>query len=302
MNHPQQRLQRHLYCKRQLYLSPPPKLHVMRATLNPTFQREVRRRTQGVLALSVVENMVWTYSWGCHRLPQHTATRPRWNGEGSDEEEEDSHTENDTPRCLPWNDAYDRQISWVAEPVLERIPVHDKSDNDEADDTDEPRGHPSAPQPSDDDESSLVSGVGGLISQSSSGSQHQTGFGHHHRDYPCTNASTASGTGMPKLVPIKNVKYVASYNWVNTENLTIVVPGSPAQWTVQAVPFTLQPDNGTSIIDQNGARSPEHPMLPLFTAADTIHGKEAPVDWPNVDMITDRNGLHCCTMPGFQLK
>jgi hypothetical protein len=32
-------------------------------------------------------------------------------------------------------------------------------------------------------------------------------------------------------------------------------------------------------------------MLPLFTAADAIHGKGAPVDWPNVDMITDRNGL-----------
>ncbi|KAH9971999.1 hypothetical protein BGW80DRAFT_1317515 [Lactifluus volemus] len=95
----------------------------------------------------------------------------------------------------------------------------------------------------------------------------------------------------PTAIPIKNVKYVASYNWVNTENPTIVVPGSPAQWTVQALPFTLQPDNGTSIIDQNGARSPEHPMLPLFTAADAIHGKEAPVDWPNVDMITDRNGL-----------
>jgi hypothetical protein len=32
-------------------------------------------------------------------------------------------------------------------------------------------------------------------------------------------------------------------------------------------------------------------MLPLFTAADAIHGKNAPVDWPNVDVITDRNGL-----------
>ena len=32
-------------------------------------------------------------------------------------------------------------------------------------------------------------------------------------------------------------------------------------------------------------------MLPLFTAADVIHGKKAPVDWPTVDIITDRNGL-----------
>jgi hypothetical protein len=29
----------------------------------------------------------------------------------------------------------------------------------------------------------------------------------------------------PKRVPIENVKYVASYNWVNTENPTIAVPG-----------------------------------------------------------------------------
>ncbi|KAH9952246.1 hypothetical protein BGW80DRAFT_1470979 [Lactifluus volemus] len=76
---------------------------------------------------------------------------------GPNEEEEDSHTENDTPRRPPWNDAYDRQISWVAEPVPEWIPVHDGSDYDEADDTDEPRGHPSAPQPSEIETSPEVS-------------------------------------------------------------------------------------------------------------------------------------------------
>ena len=34
-------------------------------------------------------------------------------------------------------------------------------------------------------------------------------------------------------------------------------------------------------------------MLPLFAAADEIHGHKAaaPVDWPKVDVITDRNGL-----------
>jgi len=32
-------------------------------------------------------------------------------------------------------------------------------------------------------------------------------------------------------------------------------------------------------------------MLPLFAAADAIHDKEAPVDWPAVDVITNRNGL-----------
>jgi len=34
-------------------------------------------------------------------------------------------------------------------------------------------------------------------------------------------------------------------------------------------------------------------MLPLFAAADAIHDQEAaaPVDWPTVDFITDRNDL-----------
>jgi hypothetical protein len=67
--------------------------------------------------------------------------------------------------------------------------------------------------------------------------------------------------------------------------------GSPALWTGHDLPFRLQPDKDANFVDQNGARSPEFPMLPLFTAADAIHGKDAPVDWPNVDVITDRNGL-----------
>jgi hypothetical protein len=59
------------------------------------------------------------------------------------------------------------------------------------------------------------------------------------------------------------------------------------------IPFTLQPDDGTVYVDQNSAQLSQYPMLPLFAAADAIHGQEAasPVDWPTVDVITDRNGL-----------
>ena len=117
----------------------------------------------------------------------------------------------------------------------------------------------------------------------------------------------------PEESPIKNVKYVASYNWIDKEKPTIAVPGatyifspshqsisdiktvcsgSPSIWTGRAVPFTLRPDDDTVFVDQNGARLAEYPMLPLFVAADEIHGqKAAPVDWPKVDVITDRNGL-----------
>jgi len=96
----------------------------------------------------------------------------------------------------------------------------------------------------------------------------------------------------PEHIPIENTRYVASYNWVAKEEPTIVVPGSPALWTGQDLPFTLQPDDGSNFVDQNTARMSRYPLLPLFAAADAIHDKKAPpVDWPAVDVVTDRNGL-----------
>jgi len=95
----------------------------------------------------------------------------------------------------------------------------------------------------------------------------------------------------PEHIPIENTRYVASYNWVDREEPTIVVPGSPAHWTGRDLPFTLDPDEGFHFVDQSGARISRYPMLPLFVAADAIHDKKAPVDWAAVDVITDRNGL-----------
>ncbi|KAI9443010.1 hypothetical protein H4582DRAFT_1150430 [Lactarius indigo] len=98
---------------------------------------------------------------------------------------------------------------------------------------------------------------------------------------------------VPEYFPIDNVKYVASYNWVEAEKPTMVVPGSPAIWTERVVPFTLEPDASSVYVDQNTAQLSQYPMLPLFTAADMIRDQDAapPVDWPNVDVVTDRNGL-----------
>ncbi len=68
--------------------------------------------------------------------------------------------------------------------------------------------------------------------------------------------------------------------------------GSPAIWTERDVPFTLEPDTGAHLVDQNSARMSDYPLLPLFAAADAIHdNKNAPVDWPAVDVVTDRNAL-----------
>ena len=115
----------------------------------------------------------------------------------------------------------------------------------------------------------------------------------------------------PEDFPINNVKYVASYNWIDAEKPTIVVPGavhsrstvlclislvsgSPAIWTGHDIPFKLEPDHNSAFVDRNNARLSDYPMLPLFVATDAIQGHEmapAPVDWPSVDVVTDRNGL-----------
>jgi hypothetical protein len=53
----------------------------------------------------------------------------------------------------------------------------------------------------------------------------------------------------------------------------------------------LQPDDGSNFVNQNKVRMPQYPWLPLLAAADAIHDKKAPVEWPALDVITDRNGL-----------
>jgi hypothetical protein len=64
-------------------------------------------------------------------------------------------------------------------------------------------------------------------------------------------------------------------------------------WTGREVPFTLLSSNTSHFIYQSGTRMSECPFLPLFAAADAIHdnNKKAPVDWPALDVFTDRNDL-----------
>ena len=54
-------------------------------------------------------------------FPTSPFATPLRERQGPDEEEEDSHTENEAARRSPWSDAYDREISWVAE--LGQFPV-----------------------------------------------------------------------------------------------------------------------------------------------------------------------------------
>ena len=54
-------------------------------------------------------------------FPTSPFATPLRERQGPDEEEEDSRTENEAARRSPWSDAYDREISWVAE--LGQFPV-----------------------------------------------------------------------------------------------------------------------------------------------------------------------------------
>ncbi|THH19456.1 hypothetical protein EUX98_g8774 [Antrodiella citrinella] len=94
-------------------------------------------------------------------------------------------------------------------------------------------------------------------------------------------------------IEVKDLVYVASYNWVEAPKPTIIVPGSPSEWQSPITPFRVQPDTGISFVDQAGYRIPTMPLLPLFRAADimTTENSDADIDWGTLDFVTDRNNL-----------
>ncbi|KAI0846859.1 hypothetical protein F5Y00DRAFT_271518 [Daldinia vernicosa] len=61
---------------------------------------------------------------------------------------------------------------------------------------------------------------------------------------------------------ISDCKYAASYSLVDSKTPKIIVPGEPAKWTPPQLPSQLPGDRGDYLRDHNGARFPEHPMLP----------------------------------------
>lgn len=51
------------------------------------------------------------------------------------------------------------------------------------------------------------------------------------------------------------------------------------------MPFNVRADTGWSFVDQNSLRMPSMPLYPL------IKSVTADVDWPSIDIVTDRNNL-----------
>lgn len=82
---------------------------------------------------------------------------------------------------------------------------------------------------------------------------------------------------------ITDCRAVASYNWLDREEPTVVIPGSsyrlsrsqhetdktpgiPPRWTPPSEPHQLTPDNGQYFRDPNAARYSKHPVEPAVAA------------------------------------
>lgn len=87
---------------------------------------------------------------------------------------------------------------------------------------------------------------------------------------------------------VTDVKQLSSYNWIEADEPTIVVPGSPPLWAPPRASRQLEKDSGLFFIDQNAARHPECPLEPLFRS---LYMTNPSFDIRSVDIITDRNNI-----------
>ncbi|KAL6303150.1 hypothetical protein BKA93DRAFT_886705 [Sparassis latifolia] len=94
-------------------------------------------------------------------------------------------------------------------------------------------------------------------------------------------------------IAIKDVAYLGSYNWLDSVEPTIVVPGSPPVWRDRRTPYAVPRDTGTRFVDENGHRIHRYPLLPLIRAIDVLAEERGTsnIDWTKVDFIVDRNCL-----------
>ncbi|KAF8073568.1 hypothetical protein FPV67DRAFT_1478431 [Lyophyllum atratum] len=93
-------------------------------------------------------------------------------------------------------------------------------------------------------------------------------------------------------VKVTDLQYVGSYNWLDKPTPTIIVPGSPRQWTNRAPPYQVHADDGLSFKDQNGYRCSNAVLLPLITAVNRMSElSDEDFDWAAIHFVTDRNNL-----------
>ena len=106
-----------------------------------------------------------------------------------------------------------------------------------------------------------------------------------------------------------NVKYVASYNWIEAEKPRIIVPGvynfvlhvcflisifiagSPTIWSGSRFPFTLQPDDDFVYADCYVRSCPNIRCCHFWLLRTRYIARRCRYLWPTVDVIADRKNL-----------
>ncbi|KAL8772407.1 MAG: hypothetical protein Q9209_002358 [Squamulea sp. 1 TL-2023] len=113
-----------------------------------------------------------------------------------------------------------------------------------------------------------------------------------------------------KYPTITNFKPVASYNWLDVPNPTILVPGIllhhaslsfkvsdtdtsdgegyPPIWSPPTDPQAISPDTRFGYVDQNADRYPKSPISPLFSSILQIQSK---YPFSSIDIVSDRSPL-----------
>ncbi|KAM0558363.1 hypothetical protein ACHAPJ_005057 [Fusarium lateritium] len=77
---------------------------------------------------------------------------------------------------------------------------------------------------------------------------------------------------------ITNVKAVASYNWISSPSLEIMIPGQPPKWTPMKGPHKLAGDSGEYYRDVNAASYPKHPLEPTIVSVMKMNPNPIPVN------------------------
>ncbi|KAK4899866.1 hypothetical protein LTR49_027563 [Elasticomyces elasticus] len=96
------------------------------------------------------------------------------------------------------------------------------------------------------------------------------------------------GLLLEQLIPAQcsdddnGTKFLASYNWTDARNPSILFPGTPPLWDPPAEATRLPEDSGKYFKDQNAARHPTHPMEPAVKAVLT---QNLHFDTGNVDVF-----------------
>ncbi|KAI3316823.1 hypothetical protein HD806DRAFT_527538 [Xylariaceae sp. AK1471] len=81
---------------------------------------------------------------------------------------------------------------------------------------------------------------------------------------------------------------ICSYDWLDSKQASIQIPGFIPIWQHVPLPITLPADKGNYFINQNAARIPQYSFESLFRAAEVT---SPGIDFGDVDIVINRNSL-----------